>query len=336
MITPVPGAITVQWLVFPAVLLVVALVLTLGVLWIMAWGILRPPRMTDGKAAWVLKRLSPGDLNLKFEDVEFVVRDERSGRPLRIVGWWIPASGASDQTVVLLHGYADAKVGAIAWAPLWHDLGLNVLAIDLRAHGQSGGSESTAGFFERHDVAQVIGKLRAERPAQTGHVVLFGASMGATVAAATAAQGDAGPLAAVVLESPFADFRTASMFHMDALGAPGALFQRAALRLAEWMSGARFDDLRMTELLKRAPCPVLLIVPAEDGFSSASETAAMEAAVAARPAGLGVARAWKVEAGHHLTAVQEQPKAYRQRLADFLAEAVPSGEAVGFTSSQSV
>ena len=39
----------------------------------------------------------------------------------------------SDRCVVLLHGYADAKVGAIAWAPMWHELGYHALAIDLRA-----------------------------------------------------------------------------------------------------------------------------------------------------------------------------------------------------------
>ena len=42
-----------------------------------------------------------------------------------------------------------------------HDFGYHVLVIDLRAHGESGGSHSTAGFFERHDLNQVINDLRA-------------------------------------------------------------------------------------------------------------------------------------------------------------------------------
>src|SRR6476660_3641260 len=56
---------------------------------LMAWSLTHPPRMGDGKAMWVHKLLPPGDLGLEFEDVKFVVRDER-GKRLSIAGWWIP------------------------------------------------------------------------------------------------------------------------------------------------------------------------------------------------------------------------------------------------------
>ena len=52
-----------------------------GIVFGMAGMLLKPPRMTDGKATWVLKRLSPGDLGLPFEELSFEVRDaRRSGR----------------------------------------------------------------------------------------------------------------------------------------------------------------------------------------------------------------------------------------------------------------
>src|SRR5262245_33990196 len=106
---------------------------------------LRPPRMTDGKAAWVLKRLSPGDLGMRFELAQFSVRDERSRRRINIAGWWIGHPNAGGRCVVMIHGYADAKVGVLAWAPTWHALGYNICAIDLRAHGESGGTFTTGG-----------------------------------------------------------------------------------------------------------------------------------------------------------------------------------------------
>ncbi len=64
--------------------------------------------------------LSPGDLGLLFDDVKFDVRDERSGEKLTIAAWWIPHPRAAGRCAVLVHGYADAKVGSIAWAPTWH------------------------------------------------------------------------------------------------------------------------------------------------------------------------------------------------------------------------
>src|SRR5205823_12336907 len=133
-----------------------------------------------------------GDLGLAFEEVSYRVRDD-AGRTIEIAGWWIPRpQQGGGRCAVLLHGYADAKVGAIAWAPLWHAVGFHVLAVDLRAHGQSGGAFSTGGFFERDDIAQVLGQLRAARPGHSRQLVLFGVSLGAAVAAAAAAVAAAG------------------------------------------------------------------------------------------------------------------------------------------------
>ncbi len=133
-----------------------------GITFLMAVSLLRPPRMTDGRAAWLVRRLSPGDLGLVFENVPLAVRDENAaGARLTLAGWWIPSQSPSHRCVVLLHDYGDAKVGAIAWAPIWHSLDFHVLALDLRAHGESDGKYSTAGYFERKDIEQAINELRA-------------------------------------------------------------------------------------------------------------------------------------------------------------------------------
>jgi pimeloyl-ACP methyl ester carboxylesterase len=234
----------------------------------MALALLMPPRMTDGKAVWLLRRLSPGDLGLGFEDVAFSVRDDKTGQPMRIAGWWIPHPAAGGRCVVLLHGYADAKVGAIAWAPSWHALGFNVLAIDLRAHGESEGVHCTAGFWERHDVDQTIDRLRAQRPAGTRKIVLFGLNVGAAVAVATAAMRD--DVAALVLVDPPADFPRAAMTQMDRAGAPGRIFQHAALAIAEWIARCDFSAVRPAALVRRVRCPILMIdvsCPPRDGVS---------------------------------------------------------------------
>src|SRR5207302_6039464 len=139
----------------------------------------RPERMTDAKATVVLQRLSPEDLGLKFEEQRFDVRDEQTGKPLRIAAWWIPTANApSPRTILLIHGRGDAKVGAVAWAPTLHALGWNILAIDLRAHGESGGVNCTAGYWERHDVSQVINQLRAAHERQTETLGIFGLKLG--------------------------------------------------------------------------------------------------------------------------------------------------------------
>ena len=286
---------------------------------LLAYVVLHPPRMTDGKAAYRLRRLSPGDLGLRFEPEAFTVRDGRSGRPLHLTAWWIPAPGPATATAVLLHGYADAKVGAIAWAPPLVGLGLNVLALDLRAHGESGGSACTGGPAEADDVNQVIDQLLARRPAATRHVVLFGASLGAAVAAAVASGRT--DLAAVVLESPFASYRRAVRAHARLVGLPGGLILSGAVALAEAACGFRFDAARPVDRIPRVTCPVLVVLGDGDLLLDATDVAMLRDAVARQ----GVARqgrpgsaVWDVAGAGHLLALHVDPAGYRQRLADIM------------------
>ncbi len=280
---------------------------------LMADGLLRPPRMNDGKAVWRLRRLSPGDLGLRFEETSYTVVDERSGEKLRLAAWWIPgpATGPGDRCAILLHGYADAKVGVIAWAPVWHSLGFHILAVDLRAHGESDGVRCTGGHRERFDVNQMIDQLRQIKPLETRQVVLFGVSFGAAVAAATAALRE--DIAAVVLDSPYDSFANAAMWQMDRLGAPGRMFQRLAIWLAGKIAGVDFDGLRTSAAISALHCPTMVIAADADQTVSPADAAAIAASVRDR----GETYWSAPEAGHALALVAD-PVQYRIQVADFL------------------
>jgi len=232
--------------------------------WLAADSILRPPRMSDAKAMAVLGRLSPGDLSMPFERMFFQVRDSATEKIIPVSAWWLARAGGGSKCVILIHGYADAKVGSIAWAGVWQAMGFHVLAIDLRAHGESGGRFVTAGWFERDDVDQIINEFRAARPDETKQLVLAGFSMGAAVAAATAARRD--DLAALVLDSPFADYRGALLRHAELRRLPDALVMRPAVWLAERRSGARFEQIRPIDLVEQITCPTLIIHGSEDAM----------------------------------------------------------------------
>jgi alpha-beta hydrolase superfamily lysophospholipase len=231
----------------------------------------------------------------------------------------------TDRCVILLHGYTDAKVGAIAWAPLLRSLGYSVLAIDLRAHGDSEGKYSTAGFYERHDLTQVIDQLKRDYPNETRRIVLLGMSMGAAVAAATAVLRD--DLAAVILESPYVDFPSAVLSHADSLGVPGRFFQRGALWLCQILARIDFRQIRPVDLIAKIRCPLWVIQSGNDPFNPPRGQRAIAAAVAARPAQLGLTRIWEVEDCHHIIALAEYPAEYRHRLEEFLNEALSQSPA---------
>src|SRR2546421_4615465 len=294
-------------------MLLAGLILLLSLLtWLMARFLLRPPRMTDSKATWVLKRLSPLDIGLSFTPLSFSVRDELTKKPLQIAAWWIPREN-SDKTVILLHGYADAKVGAIAWAPLFHELGYNILALDLRAHGESAGTISSGGYWERHDLNQILNDLRARYPTQTQHTILFCASLGAAVAIAPAP--DRSDIHAVILESPFTDFRHAAAAHFHLLGIEIPLLHRIAIALSQKMSHADFSSIRPLDLIAKSHSPILIIQRADDPLATPQDQQQLERAISQRSDGSSY---WRLENVHHLMSLATDPTTYRQRVSEFL------------------
>jgi hypothetical protein len=302
------------------VLLAVGGGLVLLVCFMMARVLLMPPRMTGGRALWILRRLQPSDLGLPAEDEIFAVRDERTNAELTISAWWMPAAEPSTaRTVVIVHGYADSKIGGLAWAPTFRAMGYHVLAIDLRAHGESGGTQTTAGFYERHDLSQVIDQLKRRRPREAGEVVLFGVSLGAAVVACTAALRD--DVGAVVMDCPYNDYATAARTHARVMGMPGPMFQRVAIGWAQRMARCDFQAVAPVRIIPAVPCPLMVIHGADDLFVDPVDMDEVEAAVKMRPAEAGPTVYWRAASTHHVLALRTDPAEFRRRVEAFLDEA---------------
>jgi len=91
----------------------------------------------------------------------------------------------SDKSVILIHGYAAKLKYRIQDAPFYYKQGFNILLIDLRTHGDSGGKYITLGKYESLDLLKWIEWLNQRT--NNSKIVLDGVSMGAaTVLCATA------------------------------------------------------------------------------------------------------------------------------------------------------
>ena len=304
-----------QWVIWAMPLLitlfVVAAIMYGLTIFMMARMLTRPPRLTDARALARLNRMSPADIGLDFETCNFIVRDERTGRRIRLAAWWIEKQN-SDRCAILIHGYADAKVGAIAWAPLLCDLGWNVLAVDLRGHGESDCKDTTAGYFERYDLSQLIDQLRSARPRQTLKILLFGISMGAAVAAAVA---DLRPdVHSIILESPYAHFRDAAREHANMMGLPGLTFIHPAFKIAQRMTHARFDEVDPLTIIPQINCPVLIISARQDVLVRDKARKLLQDVISQRKDG----SCYREIDAEHVLCLPAQPEVYRAQIEQFL------------------
>jgi uncharacterized protein len=103
---------------------------------------------------------------------------------VHLAGWYIPSEdsiGATGPTIVIVHGGRTNKSGVLDYAPAFHEH-YNLLLPDLRNSGRSGGTESTSGLREQHDLRAMLDWLE-----QTKHptwIAVMGNSNGAATALA--------------------------------------------------------------------------------------------------------------------------------------------------------
>ena len=277
------------FLLFTALLAWVLCVLLLAV------GLTRPPRLTDAKAWRLLKRLSPADLGLEFTSLSFDGSAVSTRRRPKLAAWYISAEAPSDTTVVVVHGYADAKVGSLAYVPALRGAGLNCVVMDMRGSGDSSvdsGSSFTFGPAEAEDLLCVLEQLRELLPARTKRVYLFGVSLGGSVCLMAAAKRRE-EVAGVILESPHYRLATATDAHAHLVGLPGGWITLVSLALVQWRFG--WDKCDPAGTLTKVRLPVLALLPGRDPYLPVGEREALVEAVGRTH---GLSRVYQVEAAH--------------------------------------
>ncbi len=190
------------------------------------------------------------------------------GTPL--VGRIMLVDPASPRWVLLAHGYAGRWHEMILYSRHWAAQGYNLLLIEQRAHGRSGGRWRGLGYLERRDI---VGWTRwltsAEGPATPqASIVLHGHSMGAASCCLASAEPDLPPqVSAVICDSPFASGWEACA-HL--LG-DGGLPEHPTLELMRLFLLAQPDGYDMAkasvlDAVRRPGPPVLFVHGAQDSL----------------------------------------------------------------------
>lgn len=141
--------------------------------------------------------LTPADAGLPFEDLILTTADG-----VKINGWFVPHPEAQT-TILWLHGNGgnmSHRVGRIDRSH--HTLKANVLIIDYRGYGRSGGRVSEKGTYL--DAVAAYDYLLTRDDVDPARIIPFGASLGAAVAVELALQRK---VQGLVLEAPFTSIR---------------------------------------------------------------------------------------------------------------------------------
>jgi pimeloyl-ACP methyl ester carboxylesterase len=254
---------------------------------------------------------TPASFNLEFRDVRFSSRDPG----IEISGWWIPRAG-SGKAIVMVHGRGENRTSEFydhfldlgAALNTFQGRGFNVLMIDLRAHGISGGLDSTWGIGERHDVEGAVDWIKGQgfQPASIG---ALGASLGATSCVYALAEDP--DISALVTDGAGVDeYASLERGWTRSSGTPQFFFPAARL-MERMLYGYDLHDLRPVDAMKKIPPrPALLIYGLLELPVDSDRRPQLKAA-------LPDAELWVVPDAIHTSAYTKVPQPYLAKVGAF-------------------
>ncbi|WP_437679019.1 alpha/beta hydrolase [Sorangium sp. So ce131] len=233
------------------------------------------------------------------------------------LGGWLHRGDAGRACVLALHGNGSSRTGLRDVLDVLAEDGTCVLALSLRAHGDSDGDVNEFGWSAANDVRAGVKFLERELPERRR--LVFGTSLGAA-AALYAAKDVAGRVDGYLLESPYRDLETAVRNRLDMRLGP--LAPAAFAVLWPWGSVALPIDparLRPVDAARDLPSsthvtPVLLLAGDADAHATLAEAQDIAKAVP------GPVRLERFPGADHGHLQRSDPARYRAVLRTWIGE----------------
>jgi alpha-beta hydrolase superfamily lysophospholipase len=285
--------------------------------------------------------------------------DVRAPDGVLLRGWKVLPKKPNGNWVLLFHGQADNRMGAIGQSEFLLRAGYSIVMMDARAHGASGGPIATYGWLERNDTKAIIDELirsevgrYADEQMRSGkwklvpagdfnpqppvhspvplpgtplHIFALGESMGAGIVLQSAAIDPR--IEAVVAEAPFASLREASYDYAGLQKYPllgKTLFAPGAwamLYRGERIAGFPVAEVSPQNAVAARPFPVLLICDENDVVLPCRHAEMIYAAAR------GPKQLWRVPVAFHTAALGFQPEEFRRRVLAFFASGASNASA---------
>ena len=259
--------------------------------------ILAPPASAEGLARYTAST---------WTEVQVTAQDGAL-----LSGWLFTPPAPNGSAVIVLHGVADSRLGALGHAGFLLKRGFTVLTPDSRGHGRSGGELVTYGIREKGDIHCWANRLLANPAVQRLYGV--GLSLGGGVLLQSLS---AEPrFRAVVADSPFAIFREIGDERLQQVSHLPHFVVWPIARLGFAYARLRYGlDLRQAsavEAIRSTHVPILLIHGTADTNIPPRHSEELHAA---NPE---MTRLWLVKGAEHVGSLGTDPRAYERKVTEW-------------------
>ena len=259
----------------------------------------------------LLQALKYGDNDLKKETVTI---ESRYGYPLSAT--FIPNPEPATKTLVFLHGFMENRTMGLNYLDLYLQSGFNLLLIDLRAHGESGGDSVTWGNLEKYDLDQWITWVNQRIP--NGTIGVHGISMGAATALMHAELNENNKrVAFYVADSAYSDFETLLELQVNRflystnLEIPKILLQYANI-VSYFHSRSTFQQASPLKAVRNVTTPILYLHGEGDQLVPAAMSVELQKATK------GPSEVFLFANSTHGSAIFDYQKLYKKLVRNFI------------------
>lgn len=249
---------------------------------------------------------------MKEKPVGYETIQLKTGNDISIEAWynkWNTPDSSANGTVILFHGLSGNKTTVIHEAEEFRNWGYNVLLIDTRGHGNSGGETTTIGYRESEEVKMAWDYLKGKGEQK---IFLWGFSMGAVQIMKAISDHDLQP-AGIILEMPFLTLQSHVKNRVRSLGFPKQPF---GFFITFWIGAQRgFNGFSFNTVTyaQKIHCPVLLQYGSRDQLVTRDQANRIYEAVASTDKKIVI-----YDDANHESFLQKDPVVWRKEVGSFL------------------
>ena len=209
------------------------------------------------------KRLKEYKIDLGWWDkVKFVKVSTVSFDGLKLVGHFHEAN--SNKTVIVFHGFGGSYREMQQYVKWFYEKNFNVLAVDMRAHGDSEGSCIGYGWLDRKDVVSWVKFVNEKKPEDK--ILLFGLSMGASSVCMASGEKGLDNVVGIISDCAFANANKEIDHIMHKRKIPFKIIKKHAFSYTKRLYGFDMMQADAVKQVRNTKVPILFIHGQEDDF----------------------------------------------------------------------
>ncbi len=176
----------------------------------------------------------------------------------------IIAKELNEKVVFLSHGVGCNYISSLKYGQIFLELGFDIVLIEHRRHGRSGGKLSTYGFYEKDDIHTIIQEIRIKFP-NYKFLGLHGESMGSAIGIQYA--GKYNGVDFCIFDCPYSDLKNQLRYRLNVEFKLNGLFIMPLVNLFIYLrAGFKFKDVSPINFAKKIKSPILYIHSKEDKY----------------------------------------------------------------------